>query len=195
MFVPYTQNEIRTWPSMQTMQFAVLTRTDQTATMEDMRGAVHAVDPDLPVAKFATLATLVDRSMTADRFSMLLVGSFGFLALLLASIGMYGVISYSVMQRTPEIGVRMALGARRGQILAMILSQGSRLAGAGIGIGLIAAVATTRLMECFLYGVRPTDLATFATVSLLLIAVVLLACYIPARRSMKVDPMIALRCE
>jgi predicted permease len=195
MFVPYTQNEIRTWPSMQTMQFAVRTRTDQTVTMEDMRRAVHAVDPDLPVAKFATLATLVDRSMTADRFSMLLVGSFGFLALLLASIGMYGVISYSVMQRTAEIGVRMALGARRGQILALILGQGSRLACAGIGIGLIAALATTRLMVRFLYGVRPTDLATFATVSLLLIAVVLLACYIPARRAMKVDPMIALRCE
>lgn len=195
MFVPYTQNEIRTWPSMQTMQFAVRTRTDQTAIPESVRQAVHAVDPDLPIAKFATLATLVDRSITADRFSMLLVGSFGLLALILASIGMYGVISYSVMQRTPEIGVRMALGAQRAQIFVMILRQASRLTVAGIAIGLIAALATTRLMTRFLYGVQPADPVTFAAVSLLLAAVTFFACYVPARRAMKVDPMIALRYE
>jgi predicted permease len=195
MFVPYTQNEIGTWPSMQTMQFAVRTRADQTAITESVRQAVHAVDPDLPVAKFAALATLVDRSMTADRFSMLLVGSFGLLALILASIGMYGVISYSVMQRTPEIGVRMALGAQRAQIFVMILRQASRLAVAGIAIGLIAALGTTRLMARFLYGVQPADPVTFAAVSLLLASVTFLACYIPARRATNVDPMIALRCE
>jgi predicted permease len=193
MFVPYTQNEIRTWPSMQTMQFAVRTRTDQTAITESVRQAVHAVDPDLPVAKFTTLATLVDRSMTADRFSMLLVCSFGLLALILASIGMYGVISYSVMQRTPEIGVRMALGAQRTQIFVMILRQASRLAVAGIAIGLIAALGATHLMARFLYGVRPADPITFTAVSLLLASVAFLACYVPARRAMKVDPMIALR--
>jgi predicted permease len=195
MFVPYTQNEIRTWPSMQTMQFAVRTRTDQTAIAESVRQAVHAVHPDLPVAKFTTLATLVDRSMTADRFSMLLVGSFGLLALILASIGMYGVISYSVIQRTPEIGVRIALGAQRAQIFVMILRQACRLAIAGIAIGLIAALGATRLMTRFLYGVRPADPITFTAVSLLLASVAFLACYVPARRAMKVDPMIALRYE
>jgi predicted permease len=195
MFVPYTQNEIRTWPSMQTMQFAVRTRTDQIEITESVRQAVHAVDPDLPVAKFTTLATLVDRSMTADRFSMLLVGSFGLLALILASIGMYSVISYSVMQRTPEIGVRIALGAQRAQIFVMILQQAGRLAIAGIAIGLIAALGATRLMTRFLYGVQPADAVTFAAVSLLLASVVFWACYVPARRAMKVDPMTALRYE
>jgi len=117
------------------------------------------------------------------------------LALILSAIGMYGVISYSVMQRTPEIGIRIALGARRAQILAMILGQGSRLACAGIAIGLIAALTTTRLMTRFLYGVQPTDPTTFAAVSLLLMAVALLACYVPARKAMKVDPLIALRYE
>ena len=195
MFVPYTQNEIKVWPSMQTMQFAVRTRTDQSAVAERIRQAVHAVDPDLPVAKFESLTTLVDRSTTADRFSMLLVGSFGVLALVLASIGMYGVISYSIIQRTPEIGVRIALGAQRTQILLMILRQASRLAVAGIAIGLVVALGATRLMTSFLYGVQPTDPMTFAAVSLLLVLVTFFACYVPARRAMNIDPMIALRYE
>jgi len=137
----------------------------------------------------------VDRSMTADRFSMLLVGCFGLLALLLASIGMYGVISYSVMQRTPEIGVRIALGAQRTQIFVMILQQASRVALIGIVLGLIVAFGATRLMTRFLYGVQPADPMTFGAVSLLLGFVALLACYVPARRAMKLDPMVALRCE
>ena len=195
MFVPYTQNEIKIWPSMQAMQYAVRTKADPALISESLRQAVHAVDPDLPVANFATLTTLVDASMSADRFSMLLLGIFGILALILASIGMYGVISYSVMQRTSEIGIRLALGAQRRQIFLMILQQGSRLACAGIVIGLIAALGTTRLMTRFLYGVQPTDPATFVAVSLILIAVTLLACHVPARKAMKVDPMIALRYE
>jgi predicted permease len=195
MFVPYTQIEIRVWPSMQTMQFAVRTRTDQTSIAESVRQAVHVVDPDLPVAKFATLAILVDISMTADRFSMLLVGFFGLLALILASIGMYRVISYSVMQRTTEIGVRMALGAQRTQIFIMILRQASRLAVTGIAIGLIAALGANRLMTRFLYGVQPADPITFTAASLLLASVAFLAYYGPARRAMKADPIIALRYE
>jgi predicted permease len=195
MFVPYTQNEIKVWPSMQAMQFAVRAKADEGSISATVRDAVHSVDPDLPVAKFATLTTLVDRSMTADRFSMLLVASFGVLALILASIGMYGVISYSVMQRTPEIGIRMALGAQRGQILVMVLGQAGRLAGAGIVIGIVAALAATRLMTRFLYGVQPADPFTFAAVSFVLGAVALLACYIPARKATKVDPMVALRYE
>ena len=195
MFVPYTQNEIKTWPSMQTMQFAVRTKADPDSITGSLRQVVQSVDADLSVAKLATLASLVDDSITADRFSMILVGSFGVLSLLLAAIGMFGVISYSVMQRTPEIGIRMAFGARRGEIFLMVLSQASRLAGVGIASGLIAAAAGTRLMTKFLYGVRPTDPITFVVVSFLLMAVVLLACYLPARRATKVDPMIALRTE
>jgi len=195
MYVPYTQNEIKTWPNMQAMQYAIRTKTDPDAIAGSVREAVHSVDPDLPVADFATLTTLVDTSLTADRFAMLLLAAFGMLALILSAIGMYGVVSYSVMQRTPEIGIRIALGARREQILVMVLGQGCRLACAGITIGLIAALTTTRLMARFLYGVQPTDPTTFAAVSLLLIAVALLACYVPARKAMNVDPMIALRCE
>jgi predicted permease len=195
MYVPYTQNEIKTWPNMQAMQYAIRTKADPDSIAGSIREAVHSVDPDLPVANFAPLTALVDTSLTADRFAMLLLGGFGILALMLSAIGMYGVISYSVMQRTPEIGIRIALGARRAQILVMILGQACRLACAGIAIGLIAALTTTRLMTRFLYGVQPTDPTTFAAVSLLLMAVVLLACYVPARKAMKVDPMIALRAE
>jgi predicted permease len=195
MYVPYTQNEIRTWPNMQAMQYAVRTKADPDSIAGSVREAIHSVDPDLPVANFATLTAIVDTSLTADRFAMLLLAVFGILALILSAIGMYGVISYSVMQRTPEIGIRIALGARREQILVMVLGQGCRLACAGIVIGLIAALTTTRLMSRYLYGVQPTDPTTFAGMSLLLMAVALLACYIPARKAMKVDPMIALRYE
>jgi ABC-type antimicrobial peptide transport system permease subunit len=153
------------------------------------------VDSNLPISNFGTLTTLVDTSMSADRFSMLLLAAFGVLALLLAAIGMYGVISYSVLQRTPEIGIRIALGARRSRIFMMVLGQGSRLVSTGIAIGLVVAFGVTRLMTSFLYEVRSTDPATFVSVSLLLIAVALLACYMPARRAMKVDPIIALRYE
>ena len=152
MYVPYTQNEIKTWPSMQAMQYAVRTKADPDSLAGSVREAIHSVDPDLPVANFATLTTLVDTSLTADRFAMLLLSAFGMLALVLSAIGMYGVISYSVMQRTPEIGIRIALGARREQILVIVLKQGCRLACAGIAVGLIAALTTTRLMTRFLYG-------------------------------------------
>jgi predicted permease len=192
MYVPYTQ---KVWPSLLTMDVVLRTSVDPTAMTSSAREAVHSVDSDLPVAKVATLATLVDDSMTQQRFSVLLLGSFGAIALLLASIGMYGVISYSVVQRTQEIGIRMALGAERRNVLGMVLGQGARLSGLGIAIGIVAALAVTRLMDGFLYGVRATDPLTFVGVSLLLLAVALLACYIPARRAMRVDPMIALRYE
>jgi ABC-type antimicrobial peptide transport system permease subunit len=124
---------------------------------------------------------------------MLLLAGFGALALVLASIGMYGVVSHSVTQRTQEIGIRMALGAERANVFAMVLSRGARLAGAGIAIGLIVALGVTRTMASFLYGVRPADPLTFGSVSLLLGLVALVACYLPARRATRVDPVIALR--
>ncbi|MFP5228229.1 MAG: ADOP family duplicated permease [Acidobacteriota bacterium] len=195
MYVPCTQNEIKTWPSMQTMQYALRLRGNTGGIAAQIRRAVDEVDPDLPVAHFAELQTLVDASMTADRFALLLLSGFGLLALVLASVGMYGVIAYTVLQRTPEIGVRMALGAGRAQILAMVLRQGGTLALAGIAIGLAAAWMTTRLMAGFLYGVGAADPATFAAVAVLLMAVALAACWLPARRAMQVDPTVALRCE
>jgi putative ABC transport system permease protein len=196
MFEPYTQigsgiesNTIRS------MQFAVRTGGEPASVSESLRLAVHTVEPDLPLANFAMLTTLVDNSLATDRFLMLLFGAFGGLALILASIGMYGVISYSVMQRIPEIGIRIALGAGRTQIFVLIVRQGGRVVCSGIAIGLIAAFATTRLMTHFLYGVRPTDPITFAAVSFLQVVVALLACYVPARKAMSVDPVTALRYE
>ncbi len=136
---------------------------------------------------------LVLRSIASKRFSMALLAVFAALALLLANIGIYGVLSYLVGQRTQEIGVRMALGAGRLQVLRMILADGARMALAGIGIGVLAALGLTRLMSGMLFGVKPTDMLTFALVSLTVWAIALLACYVPARRAMKLEPMSALR--
>jgi putative ABC transport system permease protein len=193
MYVPYTQ---KPWPSMQRMQVAVRTFADPTSVTGGVRTAIHSVDPDLPMAKVATLTTLADNSMAQPRFAMLLLASFGTLALVLASIGMYGVLSYSVSQRTQEIGVRMALGAQRRDIFRMVIGQGARLAGIGVLSGLFAALLLTQLMQGFLYGVKPIDPIIYgAAISLLLVSVAVVACYVPARRATRVDPMIALRDE
>jgi predicted permease len=192
MYVLYNQ---KPWPSMLDMRVALRTKADPASITESVRENIHAIDPDLPLAKVATLATLVDDSMSQPRFSVFLLGLFGVLALLLASIGMYGVISYSVLQRTQEIGIRMALGAQRRNVFGMVLGQGARLAGLGIAIGLVAALGVTHLLAKFLYGVRPTDPLTFVGVSLLLLGIALLACYLPARRATRVDPMVALKYE
>ena len=193
MYVPYSQNEIKVWPPMQTMQVALRTTADPGRTAASVREAMRSVDPDLPLAKVATLTALVDQSLTQPRFAMLLLAAFAVLALVLASIGMYGVISHTVTQRTQEIGVRMALGARRAQVFGMVLSQGARLALAGIALGLMGAWAVARTMSSFLYGVRPADPLTFGAVSTLLAAVALFACYLPARRATRVDAVVALR--
>jgi predicted permease len=142
-----------------------------------------------------TMDSLVTQSLASQRFSVILLSVFATLALLLASLGIYGVISYAVAQRAPEIGLRMALGARRLDILALILSGGSRLAALGIVVGLAAALGLTRLMRSLLYGVSAYDPLTFVAVAMLLLIVALAACYIPARRAAKVDPMVALRYE
>lgn len=192
MYVPYTQPQ---WPSMLTTHVAVRSTADNITLSTALRSAVHSADPDLPIANLAPLKTLVDQSMTQPRFAMLLLTSFAALALLLAAIGMYGVISYSVAQRTQEIGIRMALGAARASVFRMVLVQGARLAALGIAIGLITALAVTRLMNTFLFGIQATDPLTFAGVCVLLAAVALLACYLPARRATRVDPIVALRYE
>ncbi len=192
MYVLYTQNA---WPSMLNMRVALRAKTDPASLTGSVREAIHLIDPDLPLARVATLTTLVDDSMSQPRFSVFLLGSFGVLALLLASVGMYGVISYSVMQRTQEMGIRMAPGAERHNVFGMVLGEGARLAGLGIAIDLAVPFGVTRMMASFLYAVQPTDPLTFAAVSLLLLAIALLACYLPARRATRVDPMVALRYE
>ncbi|HEY6348975.1 MAG TPA: ABC transporter permease [Candidatus Angelobacter sp.] len=193
MYVPYTQ---KPWPSMLRMQVAARTLADPTSVTGSVRAAIRSVDPDLPMAKVATLATLADNSMAQPRFAMLLLGCFGALALVLASVGMYGVISYSVTQRTQEFGIRMALGAERWDIFRMVLGQGGRLAGLGVIIGLLTALLTTQLMEGYLYGVHPIDPLVYGlAISSLLVVLSLFACYMPARRATRVDPMVALRDE
>jgi putative ABC transport system permease protein len=159
------------------------------------RAKVRELDRDVPISNVNTMEQLVAQSVAQRRFGMFLVGIFAALALVLAVVGIYGVVSYSVAQRTNEIGVRMALGASTTDVLKLVLKQGMTLALIGVGVGLAGAFAVTRLMIALLFDVKPTDVATFATVSVGLILVALLACYVPARRAMKVDPLVALRYE
>lgn len=158
------------------------------------RNILQDLNPDIP-AKFRTFSQIYSASLGSRRFSVLLIGLFGVVALLLATAGVFGVMAYSVNRRTREIGVRVALGARSRDVLTMILSQGIRTTLIGVGIGVVASFALTRAVASLLFGVTATDPLTFAGVTLLLVAAALLACYIPARRATKVDPMVALRDE
>jgi predicted permease len=168
---------------------------DPAAIPAEVREQVQSVDPTLPVSGAQTLNETVSASLSERRFSMEIVALFALTALLLAGLGIYGVISYMVSERTHEIGIRIALGAGRRSILRMVLRQGLGLAIAGVAVGLVGAAVVSRLMAGLLYGVRPTDPLTFASVAMLLIGVALLACYIPARRATRVDPWVALRHE
>jgi putative ABC transport system permease protein len=159
-----------------------------------VREQVKALDKDQPLT-ITTMDQIFSNSVAGQRFNTLLLGLFGGLALVLAMVGVFGVINYSVAQRTHEIGIRLALGAQRRDVFKLVVGQGLLLALLGVGIGSAGAFALTRLLTGLLYGVSPTDAETFAIVSLLLTAVALFACYIPARRATKVDPLIALRYE
>ncbi len=173
----------------------IRTASDPERLISIARAKVRELDRDVPISNVNTMEQLVAQSVAQRRFGMFLLGAFAMLALLLAAIGIYGVVSYSVTQRTQEIGVRMALGASTTDVLKMVLRNGMSLALIGVALGLAGAFGLTRLMSRLLFAVTPTDVTTFALVSFGLIAVAFLACYLPARRAMKVDPLEALRYE
>jgi putative ABC transport system permease protein len=190
MYVPYAQDS--GWSGMSVV---IRTNGDPLDTAAAARNAVRSVDKGIPVFNVKTMNDVLATSVSQQRTSMLLLSAFAGVALLLAMIGIYGVTAYYVTQRTQEIGIRMALGAQMGDVMKLVLMSGMALALAGIGLGVAGAFALTRLMTSLLFAVKPTDAVTFVTVSLCLLVTALIACYIPARRATKVDPLVALRYE
>jgi putative ABC transport system permease protein len=177
------------------MVLVARTNVEPGSLAPQIRQQVWAIDKDQPVFDVRTMQEVRSISVTLYTFSSVMVGIFAGVALLLAVIGIYGVMTFNVTQRTQEIGIRMALGARAGDVLKLIVRHGMMLALIGVVIGLAGAWALTRFMEKLLVGVQPTDLPTFTAVSLCLLLAALLACYLPARRATKVDPLVALRYE
>lgn len=177
------------------LRIAVRAQGDPTGVAADVRAAVWGLDRQLALGSVRTMEQVISRSTASRRFSMSLVASFAALALALAAIGIYAVLAYSVARRTHEIGVRVALGARRADVLRLVLAQGLGVTAAGVIVGVAAALLLTRFIRSLLYGVAPSDPATFAVVLLLLFAVALAASLLPARRATRVDPIVALRYE
>jgi predicted permease len=189
MYLPYSQMPV------ESVGVVVRAERNPAALAPALEQAIRAIERDILISSILTMDQLLGNSLAQRRLTLVLLVSFAALALLLAAVGIYGVISYAVRQRTHELGIRMALGAQTRDVLALILKQGLQLALIGIGLGLLAAFALTRWMESLLFGVRPTDAMTFGLIALVLLLVALTACWIPARRATKVDPMIALRYE
>ena len=177
------------------MTFVIRTATEPQRFIAGLRSELQSVDKDLPLYNVAVMEQVVANRVTDPRFYMLLLGSFSALALILATAGIYSLISYSVTQRTHEIGIRLALGAQAGDVLRLVVRQGMTLVVAGLVVGVAGALTLTRVLSEFLYEVSVTDPATFALLSCLLAVVALLACYFPSRRATKVDPLVALRHE
>jgi len=190
MYWPVAQ--IRTTPSL---AIVMRTESDPAALAASVRDAISEIDPAQPIYDMQPLDQLVAKSLGQRRFTLTLMLLFGVIALVLSAIGIYGVMAFAVTQRTQEIGIRMALGARAIDVLKMVVGSGMFLAAIGVAVGLIGAFALTRLMASLLFGVSPTDFVTFGLVTVGLLTVALLACYIPARRATKVDPLVALRYE
>jgi putative ABC transport system permease protein len=180
---------------VRSMNLAVLSQTDPASLTSAVIGQIHSLDPDLAVVHIRTMAQVISSSVAGPRFNTLLLGGFAGVALFLAAIGIYGVMAYAITQQTHEIGIRLALGAQPRNVLQLVLRRGVRLAGVGATFGVAAALALTRLMAGLLYDVSATDPATFSCVVIVLLGIALLACYLPARRAMRVDPMVALRYE
>jgi putative ABC transport system permease protein len=189
IYLPYQQ-----WP-VQSMAVVLRTAVPPASISQAARRAVHDVDPNLPVSQVRTLEQIVSRSISQPRFYMTLLAAFAALALVLAAIGIFGVLSYAVAQRTREIGIRMALGAQESTVVRLVVREAMLLAAAGVTLGLIAAFFVSHSLEAFLFQTRPTDPLTFAGVATLLAVVALTASYIPARRATQVDPLTALRSE
>jgi putative ABC transport system permease protein len=191
LYSPYSQ--INSWKRW--MSFAVRTQTDSAAMTQAVKEQIWKIDGQLPITRVQTMNEVSAASFDARRFNMLLLTLFAGLALVLAAVGVYGVMSYAVTQRTHEIGIRMALGAQVGNVMRLVMKSGLAIAMVGVAIGLAGAFALTRLMRTLLFAVEPTDKATFAGVSICLLLIALAACYIPARRATRVDPLQALRYE
>jgi putative ABC transport system permease protein len=189
----YAYNE---WPQWtQTIVVRTTPAGEALGLAPRVMGVLKQLDPDLPAYQVQTLEQQVDRSLWRQRLQGQVIGLFAALAMILATIGIYGVISYSVAQRTREVGVRVALGATRAQVMGLVLRQGVFLVGTGLVLGLLAALAATRLLTKLLYGIAATDLVTFAGVPLVLGVVAVLASWLPARRASRIDPLIAMRSD
>ncbi len=194
VYIPYSQlDQGYTW--FQPKDLAVRTTLDPQSLIPAVRGIIWAADRDQPISDVQTLSALLETETTERRLQLRLLGVFTGLALLLAAVGIYGVLSFLVSQRTAEIGVRLALGARTGSILGMFMSQGVMLAGIGLTLGLAGAYAAGRAMERLLFGVKPTDPLAYVVAAVLCLITTLVACYLPARRASRIDPMIAVRTE
>jgi len=197
LYFPLSQISASALADWRSFPLSVVVRTTSQPSRltSAVTGAVHEIDPEIPVTDVLSMEEYIGNSLWQQQMSMLLLAAFAGLALLLASVGIYSVLSYAVRRRLQEIGIRMALGAQARDVLRMILGQGAKLAAIGIGIGGVAALALTHLMRTQLFGITATDPLTFATVAILLMLVAMAACYLPARRATKVDPMVALRYE
>jgi putative ABC transport system permease protein len=191
LYEPYAQHPFASF----LVTFAIRTASNPLDVAAAVRRAVRQVDSDQPVIQMRTMEEVVSESIWRQHVCASMLGIFAAIALVLSAVGIFGVLSYSVSRRTHEIGVRAALGATRGDILRLVVGEGLLLTLIGVAGGVIAALGLTRLLASLLYGVKPTDPATFGGVALLLILVALLACYLPARRATQVDPMVALRYE
>jgi putative ABC transport system permease protein len=189
VYAPFSQD---TWAFL---AFVVRTKLEPASAASAVEGAIHSVDPDEPVYNVRSMRDVEAASLSPQRLQIALIGLFAALALILACMGIYGVMAYSVAQRTSEIGVRMALGAHTGNVLSLVLGEGLRLAALGAAIGLAGSLFAARLLSGMLFGVAPSDPATFAGVAMVLVLVALVACYVPARRATRVDPLVALRYE
>jgi putative ABC transport system permease protein len=189
-YVPYAQVE-NNFP----VNLVVRTNSDPANLAAVIREAIHGIDPDQPISDVMTMNQNLSGVLVTERFGAILMSVLAASGLLLAALGLYGVMAYSVSQRTAEIGLRVALGAQRAHVLQLVLGQGLKLTLLGVAIGLTAAWGLSRLLVSLLFGVSATDPTTFASISLLLVSIALLACFLPARRALTVDPMVALRYE
>jgi putative ABC transport system permease protein len=195
IYVPTAQVPDALMAELKGFTFVMRTSGKPLSYAASVRREMLGLDSQQPVRNIRSMEEVIASSIAPQRFYMLLLGLFGSVGLVLAAIGIYGVMAYSVSQRTQEIGVRLALGAQVKDVLRMVLGRGMVLASIGVAIGIVGAFALTRAMKTMLFGVTPTDSVTFLLVSIGLIAVALLACYIPARRATRIDPLLALRYE